>query len=134
MDQQQTETTLAITQAMADEITDYLMGDNLYRQLIVKTPGGVRQPKMTISALLENMETLEWERERKGYREGWASHKFREKFGVWPNAVKHQAAIEPDQEFKNYITHLRIKWVKSKQTESRQQADGRGYSTASASA
>ena len=64
MDQQQTETTLAITQAMADEITDYLMGDNLYRQLIVKTPGGVRQPKMTISALLENMETLEWERER----------------------------------------------------------------------
>jgi hypothetical protein len=64
MDQQQIETTLAITQAMADELTDYLMGDNLYRQLMVKTPGGVKQPKMTISALLENMETLGWERER----------------------------------------------------------------------
>lgn len=61
---QQIDTTLAITQAMADELTDYLMGDNLYRQLVVKTPGGVRQPKMTIGALLENVQDLDWERER----------------------------------------------------------------------
>lgn len=64
MDQQQIDTTLAITQAMADELTDYLLGDNLYRQLIVKTPGGVKQPKMTIGALLENIQTLGWERDR----------------------------------------------------------------------
>ncbi len=64
MDQQQIDTTLAITQAMADELTDYLMGDNLYRQLMVKTPGGVKQPKMTIGALLENVQSLDWERER----------------------------------------------------------------------
>jgi hypothetical protein len=64
MDQQQIETTLAVTQAMADELADYLMGDNLYRQLIVKTPGGVKQPKMTVGALLENMQSLEWEQER----------------------------------------------------------------------
>lgn len=64
MDQQQIETTLAITQAMADELTDYLMGDNLYRQLMVKTPSGVRQPKMTIGALLENVQSLGWERDR----------------------------------------------------------------------
>jgi hypothetical protein len=63
MDRQQIETTLVITQAMADELTDYLMGDNLYRQLIVKTPGGVKQPKMTIGALLENVQALGWERE-----------------------------------------------------------------------
>ncbi len=62
MDQQQIETTLAITQAMADELTDYLMGDSLYRQLMVKTPSGVRQPKMTLGALLENVQLLGWER------------------------------------------------------------------------
>lgn len=64
MDQQQIETTLAVTQAMADELADYLMGDNLYRQLIVKTPGGVKQPKMTVGALLENVQSLEWEQEQ----------------------------------------------------------------------
>jgi hypothetical protein len=63
MDQQQIDTTLAITQAMADELTDYLMGDNLYRQLMVKTPAGVKQPKMTIGALLENRQALGWELE-----------------------------------------------------------------------
>ncbi len=62
MDQQQIETTLAITQAMADELTDYLMGDTLYRQLMVKTPAGLKQPKMTIGALLENVQALGWER------------------------------------------------------------------------
>ena len=64
MDQQQIDTTLAITQAMVDELTDYLMGDSLYRQLMVKTAGGVRQPKMTLGALLENMQSLEDEQVR----------------------------------------------------------------------
>jgi hypothetical protein len=62
MDQQQIETTLAITQAMADELTDYLMGDTLYRQLMVKTPAGMKQPKMTIGALLEAVQMLDWQR------------------------------------------------------------------------
>lgn len=57
---------------------------------------------------------LEWERKRKGYQLGWSAHKFRERMGVWPNAVKDQGPIEPNQEFKNYMTHLRIKWAKSK--------------------
>ena len=55
MDKQHLDTTLAVTQAMADELTDYLMGDNLYRQLVVKTPSGTKQPKMTIGALLESI-------------------------------------------------------------------------------
>ena len=63
MDKQHLDTTLAITQAMADELTDYLMGDSLYRQLVVKTPTGTKQPKMTIGALLENLELLRWEKE-----------------------------------------------------------------------
>lgn len=64
MDQQQIETTLAVAQAMADELTDYLMGDSLYRQLMVKTSTGVRQPKMTIGALLESVQLLDWEQDQ----------------------------------------------------------------------
>ena len=64
MEQQPIDTTLAIAQAMVDELTDYLMGDTLYRQLMVKTPGGLRQPKMTLGALLENLQSLEDERDR----------------------------------------------------------------------
>lgn len=60
--EQQIETTLAVAQAMADELTDYLMGDKLYRQVMVKTPDGFKQPKMTIGALLENLQTLERQR------------------------------------------------------------------------
>ncbi len=63
MDKQHLDTTLVITQAMADELTDYLMGDSLYRQLVVKTSTGTKQPKMTIGALLENLELLRWEKE-----------------------------------------------------------------------
>ncbi|MEZ4769870.1 MAG: hypothetical protein R2844_15740 [Caldilineales bacterium] len=57
------ETTLAVTQAMADELADYLMGDRLYRQVMVQTPDGFKQPKMTIGALLENLQALQWQRD-----------------------------------------------------------------------
>lgn len=64
MDKQPLDTTFAIAQAMAAELVDYLMGDALYRQLVVKTPSGAKQPKMTIGALLESIELLRWEKDR----------------------------------------------------------------------
>ncbi len=60
---QQLETTLVVAQAMAEELADYLMADSLYRQMMIKTPEGTKQPKMTIGALLENLETLQWQRD-----------------------------------------------------------------------
>lgn len=62
MDQKQLETTYVITQEMVNELTDYVMKGELYRQLIVKTPTGTKQPKMTLGALLENMQVLDWQR------------------------------------------------------------------------
>jgi len=52
-------TSLAIAQAMVDDLEDYLFGDQLFRQLIVRTPQGDRQPKMTIGALLDRLHSLE---------------------------------------------------------------------------
>ena len=50
--------------------------------------------------------------EEKGLNPGWASHKFKERFGVWPNKYKQVAPAEPTQEFRNYLRHLNIKWAK----------------------
>ena len=61
MDQDRTAELCAVTQAMADELTDYLAGNALYHQLLVQTRKGTKQPVMTLGALLENVETLSWD-------------------------------------------------------------------------
>jgi hypothetical protein len=46
--------------------------------------------------------------QQQGYASGWAKHKFREKFGVWPNPRIHSAATAPPS--------LKTKqWVRSRQ-------------------
>ena len=50
----------------------------------------------------------------KGYSDGWAAHKYKEKFGVWPNKFKNQPSLVPDTGFLNYVKHLNIKWARSK--------------------
>lgn len=52
-------TNLALAQAMVDQLEDYLFGEKLYRQLLVRTPEGDKQPKMTIGALLDRLHALE---------------------------------------------------------------------------
>jgi len=51
---------------------------------------------------------------QKGYRHGWAAHKYRERTGVWPRNVSDVSPIEPDDAFINFIIHLNIKKAKSK--------------------
>jgi len=52
---------LAVCQAMADAMEDYLLGERLFRQLIVPTPLGTRQPKMTIGGFLDLYRRLQAE-------------------------------------------------------------------------
>ncbi len=50
---------LAVTQAMAEELADYLRrGDNLYQPMHVQTPGGTEDPVLTVGALLDNIAAL----------------------------------------------------------------------------
>jgi len=56
----------------------------------------------------------EFYRIEKGYSAGWASHKYRDKFGVWPHQVQDTIPIQPDQKFLNWITYCNIKHAKSK--------------------
>ncbi|MEA3336731.1 MAG: hypothetical protein U9R25_12525 [Chloroflexota bacterium] len=98
MNDQQLATDLAIAGAMTYELDDYLLDDRLYRQMVVETPSGTKQPKMTLGALLELVDNLSWYRtdlsaeQRKGlvsienrvgaarrtYRDQWAEKLTRE--------------------------------------------------------
>ena len=62
----------------------------------------------------------------KNYSEGWIAHKYKEKFKVWPNGLKDTTPIEPNQEFKNWIRHLNIKYAKSKNKSMTQKSLNRG--------
>lgn len=49
---------------------------------------------------------------QKGYADGWARHKYREKFGVFPTGAKDVPIL--DERVSGYIKHLNIKRSKSK--------------------
>ena len=70
---------------------------------------------------------LEHHRRIKGFQQGWASHKYKEKFGTWPNHYRDQGPIEPDAAFNRYLRHLNIKWAKSKEKATPKHSDEVGY-------
>jgi len=45
---------------MVEALEDYLFSDRLFYQLVVHTPLGDRQPKLTIGGLLERLRQLRW--------------------------------------------------------------------------
>lgn len=48
----------------------------------------------------------------KRYKEGWAKHKYREKFGVWPNAIKPNMNHSIIEDVQNFITYQNIRRAK----------------------
>jgi superfamily II DNA or RNA helicase len=50
----------------------------------------------------------------KSYNPNWASHIYREKFGVWPKGLQHTLA-PPTVNTVKWIQHKNIKWAKSKE-------------------
>ena len=49
----------------------------------------------------------------RGYNRGWAAHKYKEKFGVWPRNLKEVTMI-PEMKTLNWIRSRQIAWAKSK--------------------
>ena len=48
----------------------------------------------------------------KSYKESWASHKYRERYGVWPNAIKPHMVNGISDETSDYITSTQIRYSK----------------------
>ncbi len=55
---------LALVQAMAEELEDYLVKDDLFRQMTVRTPAGDQRPQMSGSDLLVRLHRLHGERDK----------------------------------------------------------------------
>jgi superfamily II DNA or RNA helicase len=53
----------------------------------------------------------------KGYSQGWAAHKYKEKFKVWPNhpSIKNVAPAPPTAEVRSWIKSRQIAWAKRKE-------------------
>lgn len=49
--------------------------------------------------------------ESKGYRAGWVSHKYRERFGVWPRGME-ETVLAPTKEVIDFLKHLQIRDAK----------------------
>ena len=49
----------------------------------------------------------------KGYKEGWAANKYREKFGVWPKGL-HGDSLMPTNETMKWVQSRQIAWSKGK--------------------
>lgn len=56
----------------------------------------------------------QWQSRAKGYKDGWASWQYRNRYGVWPNKYRNVSPIPPDEGFKNWLKHLAIKRAKGK--------------------
>jgi len=55
----------------------------------------------------------------RGYSDGWAGHKYRDRFGVWPRGLS-RISTPPDQAFLNWEKSRRIAWAKRKAKEAGQ--------------
>lgn len=69
----------------------------------------VKLKKGTITDKRKWYSMLLYHSQIKGYQEGWASHKYREIFKVWPNKKCGIMPVKPDKEVADYITHISMK-------------------------
>jgi len=69
------------------------------------------EDKATFFAELKGHATL------RGYNDGWASHKYRERFGVWPNDLRVRCArpAPPSLKTKNWIISRQIAFAKARE-------------------
>ena len=52
--------------------------------------------------------------QNKGYKDGWAAHKYREKVGVWPQGLD-RSPVQPDGEVMGWIKHIQIRDAKRRE-------------------
>ena len=51
--------------------------------------------------------------EQRNYNPNWASHKYREKFGVWPRGLE-DTPVPPSINTMKWITHKQIQWARKR--------------------
>jgi DNA repair protein RadD len=75
---------------------------------------GAKAPDMDDKALF--YAELRWIIAERGYAEGWAAHKYRERFGVWPNhpSIKWATPVPPSLKTRNWVRSRQIAFAKAR--------------------
>jgi DNA repair protein RadD len=50
----------------------------------------------------------------RGYRPGWVAHKFKERFGHWPNGLDHLTPVPPSDTTWRWVKSRQIAFAKSR--------------------
>jgi hypothetical protein len=79
----------------------------------------VKERQYTMAEKQSFYSGLLWLCRERGNSEGMAAHRYREKFGVWPNQLA-KVAHAPSFEVEQWDRHQRIKWAKSKKKQETQ--------------
>jgi DNA repair protein RadD len=80
------------------------------------TTAAQRSAALTLAEQADFHGELKWLASVRGYAPGWASHKFRERFGVWPNHPRIRSAPprEPGLKTKNWLRSRQIAYAKGR--------------------
>ena len=89
-------------------ITERLESDNTMLVRIDDTP----EPPSKYQKSMWYSNLLRYSRER-GWKDGWASHKYKKKFGVWPKGLSVNLKAEIVPEVANFIKSQQIAHAKS---------------------
>lgn len=70
--------------------------------------------KATMDTKQQWLAELNWIAHQRGYSPHWVSHKYKEKFGVWPNQLNRNAVSQPSPEVLSYVRSQAIRFAKGK--------------------
>jgi hypothetical protein len=113
---------------MAAELEDYLLGDRLFRQIVVETPAGTRRPKMTPGCLWERIQHLQsaadlGPEDRKrlaAVQDAWNTAR-----RLYPDQFKRKLRRELDSYLKNWRYYLEQRASDPERWEADLQAESR---------
>lgn len=91
---------------------DVLAGD------LAEFKAGVsRKLEVTVETKRQWFAELLWVARSKGYKPGWASRKYRDKFGVWPDRVQGVQPSVPGAEVLAFVRTEQRKWAREREAE-----------------
>ena len=77
---------------------------------LVELGPGARAPREVKQSVFSQ---LLWIQRDRGYKNGWVSHKYRERFGVWPQGLREEPE-PPSYELTQWVRSRAIAWAKRK--------------------
>jgi superfamily II DNA or RNA helicase len=84
-------------------------------ELLEITPAKDKKREYTMAEKADFHAGLLWLAHSRGRKVGWAAHKYRERFGVWPvGEAKHAKPKPPSDEVKNYVLASDIRYANGK--------------------